>query len=111
MTYSRDEYVNYLLLTEPYHTHKGRESYMENIICLPKSLYLLELFLQEKFDLLTDDDIQEILKLFDVEGLVKKSSYEELKELRKFDVISKKEFKTIERGIEKSEKVLRLINQ
>lgn len=111
VTHSRDEYINYLLLTREHYTHSSRESCMENIICLPKSLYLLELFLQEKFDLLTDEEIKEILKLFDMEGLVKKSSYEELKELRKFDIISKKEFKKIERGIEKSEKVLRLINQ
>lgn len=110
VTRSNDEYINYLLLTKPYYAHYNRESYVSDIICLPKSLYLLELFLQERFDLLNDDDIKEILKLYDVEGLVKRSSYEEIKELKKFDIISKKELKKIERKIVNSEKVLKLIN-
>lgn len=108
---SSDEYINYLLLTEPHYSHSSRESLMENIICLPKSLYLLELFIQEKFDLLTNDDIAEILKLYEIEGLVKKSNFEELEELKKLNLISKNEFKKIERKIEKSEKVLSLINK
>ncbi len=107
---SKDEYINYLLLTRSCYTHHGRESYMSDIICLPKSLYLLELFLQQRFDLLTDEDISEILKLYDIEGLVKKISLEELQDLRKYNIISKKEFKKIENKIGKSEKVLRLIN-
>lgn len=107
---SKDEYIKYLLLTKACYTHHGRESYMRDIICLPKSLYLLELFLQQKFDLLADEDIFEILKLYDIEGLVKKISFEELQELRKYNLISKKELQKIENKIGKSEKVLKLIN-
>lgn len=108
---SKDLMIKYLLLTEPFYSHCSRDSYMRNIICLPRSLYLLELFLQERFDTLKDEEIMEILKLFDDEGLVKKMNYEEIKELRDYDLISKKQFKKIERGIEKSEKVLSLLNK
>lgn len=106
---SKDQYINYLLLTRDCFRHGKYESYMEDIICLPKSLYLLELFLQESFDSLSDDELKEILKLYDIEGLVKKISFKEVKELRKFDIITKKELNKIERKIEESEKVLSLI--
>lgn len=107
---SKEPSINFLLLTEPYYEHCFNDSYMRNIICLPKSLYLLELFLQERFELLEDEDIREILELFDVEGLVKKINYEDIKELKKYNLIRKKELKKMERKTENSEKVLRLLN-
>ena len=82
----------------------GRES----VINLPESLYLLELLLREKFELLNDKNIQEQLKLFDI-SCVDSFSLGTLDKLNGYGMINDESMKEIDRKIEQSEKILKLI--
>lgn len=61
--------LRYIILLNQYYSvinYPTREFVMNGIISVPRSLYLLEVFLNERFDLLKNDEIDNLLKLFDI---------------------------------------------
>lgn len=57
----------YLLLTQDYYCRYDQGNtvkHIENIILIPKSLYLLQMLMQERFNLLYDENINDILQMF-----------------------------------------------
>ncbi len=92
----------YFLLLSDYHLKDCNGNYvMDNIINIPKSLYYLEKFLTNPFDLEDDADIAECLSLYDYNGKrVITKAY--LEEACKYNIVN---FTGIEK---KSDKVLEL---
>jgi len=83
----RLNFVLYLLLNNYYIKEKENSNvqYIENIINIPESLYLLELLSRGQYSLLDNKDITEQLKLFNIsEGPVKTYSLQELEEIGKY---------------------------
>ena len=83
----RLNFILYLLLNNYY--HKERENskikYIENIINIPESLYLLELINRGQFSLLDNKDITEQLSLFKISNSpVKTYTLKELEEIGKY---------------------------
>lgn len=111
VSFSLDKDINYLLLTKSYYERKIKENddyVMDNIINIPKSLYLYELFNRGNFELIDNESLNEILSLYNFSGPIANFSNEELRMLDKFELTTESE-SSVERKVLKSQKVLSLI--
>ena len=108
----RDEIVKYLLLTDTYHYDHG-EYVMNDIISIPKSLYLLNLLEQGKFynyDI-EHEDISRQLETFDIsKNPVWSLSLKELSDIYQFELLPGQYYNVVEKA-EKTQKILQKIKR
>lgn len=101
------KFIKYLLISKNYEKTVKNVFEMDSVIKIPENLYLLELLLREKIDLISDKNIMEQLKLFDI-SCVDNFSLNKLYDLNKLRIIDIN-IEEIERKIKHSEKILELI--
>lgn len=106
------DYINklrYFLLTSNYakckETDKGLETITEGIVEIPKSLYLLQMLEQEKYNRIKDENVDEQLELFDC-SYVDVLDLEEIERIEKCGLAKNLLFKTTKK-IENDELIVR----
>lgn len=102
--------IEYLLITEKYTlTSISNNLKMQNIISIPKSLYLLETLINEDIHKIENEDIDDILNLFILyRSPIMTVSYDKLKDMIKYGLIQDN-IMEIESKIQNSEKILKKI--
>lgn len=83
------EYLRYLLISSYYYVGYNQESVLNNIISIPKELFLLEWCLfGGSFDSLSDEEFRKVIKLFDLsEEPVDMFDYDRLIQYRNYGLI------------------------
>lgn len=110
---SKYDDISYILVTEPYYSTILDNYVIENIINIPKSLYLFEAFLRNglfSIHNMNDDEIIRILNLFNFKENVSSVALDELKKAYYFGVVENHEALLNEK-IRESNKVLSLIKK
>lgn len=82
--------ISFYLLTQQKYSYNPNSKYkrtMRGIIQIPESLYLLQLFCQEKFSCLRDESISELLPLFSV-SYTDEISLDELEKMDKCGIVT-----------------------
>lgn len=102
------ETIYYLLITDYYKLQNlSNHAVMENIISIPKSLYLLQLLQQGNFNKIGDEDITSQLSLFDFNyNPISIIPSEYLENAIKYGLIDTK-YEQINQKLEESSKILR----
>lgn len=84
-----EEYPKYLLFTEfdyKFNLGRGNDRTLDNIICLTKDLYLLEQLLDRKLSSLKDENIKNLIPLFNISN--KPIDIIDIGELQKADMFN-----------------------
>lgn len=113
--HTREDFFKYIILTNLKYKYKKNyydEYVMEDIICVPRSLFFLEKFFAGEYDQLNASDLKKLLELFKYLGVKEEIDYPTLKKTEDVLLVPKKSLtKPIDIKVHKSEKVLSLINK
>lgn len=108
-----DSSSDYIILLKKYYDvfdYSNREYIMDGIISVPRSLYLLEAFINNRVDLIKSDELDIILKLFDIQciGKIDLSILENICQYRLFNDSYESIINTIEESKDVINKVKKL---
>ena len=105
----RLEIIKYLLLTSNYHMNINFDYEMNDIIVIPKALYLLQMLEQGKFDSIMDENLTDQLGLFDISDKpIERLNINKLKRIYDYGLFPGV-FEAVIADVEKSQKVLQKI--